>query len=323
VTLAGGATGPGPPARRLATVDLGTNTVRLLVVEARGIDWRPLLEAQRITRLGERQSAAGALLAPAMARTVEAVADFARQARALGVEHIHVVATSAVREAGNRAEFAALVRSATGLDVRVVSGEEEAQLALQGVSAGLPDLHGTFVLVDIGGGSTEIVRAEAGSPRAAVSLRLGVVALAERFGGTGPVEWDTFAALRRDVDRRLAAGSLPAALLAPPRPPLVGTAGTVTTLAALDLGLRRYEARRVQGHHLGRPGIERQLGRLGALTVGEREALPCVEAGRGDLLIPGIAIVLAVLARVGCESLAVSDQGLREGIVREALVRAG
>jgi exopolyphosphatase/guanosine-5'-triphosphate,3'-diphosphate pyrophosphatase len=318
VTAAGSHPGPAVPERRLATVDLGTNTVRLLVVEARGADWRPLYEAQRVTRLGEGQSASGTLGAAAMARTADVVAKFAQEARALGAADIHVVATSAVREAANRAEFASLVRAATGLDLHVVSGEEEARLALHGVSAGLPALGGTFVLVDIGGGSTEIVRAEAGRVRAAVSLSLGVVALAERFVGPGPVDWDAFALLRRDVDRRLAFG-LPGDLHALPRPALVGSAGTVTTLAALDLGLARYAADRVQGHALGRPAVERLLGRLAGLTVAEREALPCVEAGRGDLLIAGIAILLAVLDRLGRESLIVSDHGLREGIVHDLL----
>ncbi len=318
MTGAGSRAGAHAPCRRLATLDLGTNTVRLLVVDARGPEWRPLHEAQRVTRLGERQSGAGVLQAAAMARTVDAVTEFARLARALGAEDIHVVATSAVREADNRAEFTALVRRATGLEIHVVSGEEEGRLALAGVSGGLPDLGGTFVLVDAGGGSTEIVRAEHARPRAAVSLPLGVVALAERFVGAGPVDWGAFAAMRREADRRLAE-ALPAALLVPPRPPLVGTAGTVTTLAALDLGLEGYEPDRVQGHRLGRPAVERLLGRLGRLTVAEREALPCVEPGRGDLLIAGIAIVLAVLARLSGESLIVSDRGLREGIVHDLL----
>jgi exopolyphosphatase/guanosine-5'-triphosphate,3'-diphosphate pyrophosphatase len=299
-------------------VDLGTNTVRLLVVDACGTRWRPLHQAQRITRLGERQSPSGTLTAAAMARTVDAVAEFARQARALGASDIYVVATSAVREADNRTEFAGLVRAETGLDLRVVSGEAEARLALDGVSAGLPDLGGTFVLVDVGGGSTEVVRAEGGHARLAVSLRLGVVALAERFVGPGAVDWRAFAAMRREVDRRLS-GALPADLLAQPELPLVGTAGTCTTLAALDLALDRYQAERVQGHVLARSAVERLLGRLGALSVREREALPCVEAGRGDLLIAGAAVVLAVLDRAGRETLVVSDQGLREGIVHDLL----
>lgn len=308
----------GADRRRLATVDLGTNTVRLLVVDATGPTWRSVSEAQRITRLGEGQAGAGRLLDGPMRRTVDAVAELAEEARRLGATAIRVVATSAVREAPNRAEFVARVRAATGLEVQVVSGEDEGRLAVAGVTAGLPQLGGTLVLFDIGGGSTELARSEGGRPIGAVSLPLGVVALAERFGGRGAVDWARFGAMRREVDRRLTV-AVPRALLAEPRPPLVGTAGTVTTLAALDLGLARYDAGRVQGHRLGRPAVERLLLRLGALTAAEREALPCVEAGRGDLLVPGIAICLAILDRMECESFLVSDRGLREGIVDHVL----
>ncbi len=307
-----------PEPRRVATVDLGTNTVRLLVVEASGTRWRPVGEAQRITRLGEGLAGAGRLLEAPMRRTVEALAELAGQARRLGAGTIRVVATSAVREAANRAEFVARVREATGLEVHVVSGEDEGRLAVAGVAAGLPELHGTLLLFDIGGGSTELVRAEAGRPAAAVSLPLGVVALAERGGDGGRVEWARFADLVREVERRLA-GPLPPGLLTAPRPPLVGTAGTVTTLAALDLGLARYEPARVQGHRLSRPAVERLLLRLAPLTAAEREGLPCVEAGRGDLLVPGIAVCLAILGLVGVESFLVSDRGLREGIVDQAV----
>jgi exopolyphosphatase/guanosine-5'-triphosphate,3'-diphosphate pyrophosphatase len=313
---------PAGAARRLATLDLGTNTVRLLVVDAVGPTWRPVSEAQRVTRLGEGQAGAGRLLDGPMRRTVDATAELAGQARRLGATAIRVVATSAVREAANRAEFVARVRAATGLEVLVVSGEDEGRLAVTGVAAGLPELGGTLVLFDIGGGSTEVARSEGGRCLSAVSLPLGVVALAERFGDRGRAEPGRLWAMRREVDRRLA-GALPREISAPPRPPLVGTAGTVTTLAALDLGLARYDGGRVQGHRLGRPAVERLLLRLADLTAAEREALPCVEAGRGDLLVPGAAVCLAILDRLERESFLVSDRGLREGIVDHVLASAG
>jgi exopolyphosphatase/guanosine-5'-triphosphate,3'-diphosphate pyrophosphatase len=302
----------------LATVDLGTNTVRLLVVEPAGATWRTLEQTQRVTRLGEGQGATGRLAPEPMRRTAAAVAEFSRAARALGAARVRIVATSAVREAVNREEFVARLERESGERVEVVSGEEEARLTLKGVASGLPGLGGSFVLFDIGGGSTEFVLARAGAPAAAVSLRLGVVTLQEEWGEPGPVRWDRFAGLREHVERRLAA-EVPAAIAGAPVAELVGTAGTVTTLAALDLGLRAYDPAAVHGHRLDRAAVERQLARLGALDVEARALLPCLEPGRADVIIPGIAICLAAMARLGRDTVVVSDRGLREGILCELL----
>jgi exopolyphosphatase/guanosine-5'-triphosphate,3'-diphosphate pyrophosphatase len=307
--------------RRLATVDLGTNTVRLLVVETDGGGWRPLHQTQRVTRLGEGQAEAGRLLPEPMRRTAAAVAEFARDARGLGATRVRIVATSAVREAGNRAEFVARLEAESGESVEVVSGEDEARLTLQGVTSGLPALGDSFVLFDIGGGSTEFVLARDGEPAAAVSLRLGVVPLVEEWGEPGAVRWDRFASMRERIERRLAA-EVPDAIASAKVGELVGTAGTVTTLAALDLGLSAYDAARVHGHRLGRAAVERELARLGALSVADRGRLPCLEPGRADVIIPGIAICLATLTRFRREHLVVSDRGLREGLLHELLETA-
>jgi exopolyphosphatase/guanosine-5'-triphosphate,3'-diphosphate pyrophosphatase len=303
---------------RLATVDLGTNTVRLLVVEPDGPAWRTLQQSQRVTRLGEGQGDGGRLGPEPMRRTSATVAEFARAARALGAGRVRIVATSAVREAANREEFVARLERESGERVEVVSGEEEARLTLKGVTSGLPGLGGSFVLFDIGGGSTEFVLARGGTPAAAVSLRLGVVALQEEWGEPGPVRAEHFARLRRHVEQRLAA-EVPEAIAGAPVAELVGTAGTVTTLAALELGLRAYDAAAVHGHRLERAAVERQLARLGALGVEARGRLSCLEPGRADVIIPGIAICLAAMARCRRESLVVSDRGLREGILCELL----
>jgi exopolyphosphatase/guanosine-5'-triphosphate,3'-diphosphate pyrophosphatase len=249
---------------------------------------------------------------------VETVSEFVTAARGLGVSEIRVVGTSAVREASNSAELLARLRAATGLEVHVVSGDEEARMTLRGVAAGLPRLGGTFVLFDIGGGSTELVLGEGGRLAMAVSLRLGVVRLAERFVDEGPVDWERFAVMRAEIDARLVR-EIPARIAGARSRALVGTAGTVTTLAALDLGLTAYDADRVHGHTLTRESVEGLLRRLGALSVAERARLPCLEPGRADLIIPGIAICLAVMDRLGHGSLLVSDRGLREGILCEIL----
>jgi exopolyphosphatase/guanosine-5'-triphosphate,3'-diphosphate pyrophosphatase len=304
--------------RRLAAIDLGTNTVRLLVVEASGAEWRGLHAEQRVTRLGEGQAGTGILQPAAMRRTAETVAAFCRRAEELGVLDVRIVGTSAVREARNGADFLATVRSSSGRQVRVISGEEEARLTLLGVTRGLPDLKGEFLLFDIGGGSSEFVLSRAGGTPEAVSLKLGVVELAERFMGQGPVDRARYDSMAAEVGARLAAG-LTDPILRHRAPALVGSAGTVTTLAALDLGLESYDPARVHGHRLTRAAVAGLVARLAALSLAERAALPCLERGRADLIVPGGVICLEALARLGFDGLVVSDRGLREGILYEIL----
>ncbi|MBI1847095.1 MAG: Ppx/GppA family phosphatase [Candidatus Rokubacteria bacterium] len=323
---------------RLATVDLGTNTVRLLVVEAGARRhgpadpsalaasrdtsrvlpdaWRTLAAEQRVTRLGEGLAASGRLGEAAMARTAATVTDYVARARAAGAA-VRVVATSAVREAANGGAFARALQAATGVAVEVVSGEDEARLTLRGATAGLGP-GGTILVFDIGGGSTEYILAREGYLLAAVSLRLGVVPLAERYPFPDRVPPERYAALRGEVAARLER-ELPAALRAARVEALIGTAGTVTTLAALDLGLTAYDAARVQGHTLTRAAVARLRERLAGLTVAERAALPCLEPGRADLIVPGTAIVEATLDVLALDALRVSDWGLREGMMLEAL----
>lgn len=307
---------------RLATIDLGTNTVRFLVVDVGAAGrWSVLAEDQQITRLGAGLAPSGALGEEPMARTAAVVTAYVARAQALGVAGVRIVATSAVREAANGRAFAASLEAATGRRVEIVSGDDEARLTCRGVSRGLGGLPGPTLIVDIGGGSTEYVLARDGVAIAAVSLRLGVVALAERFPFPERVEWGRYGALVRHVADRLAR-ELPPELAAGPPARLVGTAGTPTTLAALDLELAHYDAGRVQGHVLRRSAIDRLLARLGALSVPARAALPCLEPGRADVIIPGIAIVQATMDRVGADQLVVSDWGLREGILVVALEEA-
>ena len=188
---------------------------------------------------------------------------------------------------------------------------------LLGVRHGVGQLAGPVVVFDIGGGSTEYILAEGERVRATVSLRLGVVPLAERYPFPKPVDLPRYQQLVREVATQLER-ELPGEILRARPAHLVGTAGTVTTLAALDLGLERYDAGRVQGHRLSRAAIARLSDRLGALTVAERAALPCLEPGRADLIIPGVAIVVATLECLGVDTLTVSDSGLREGILAAA-----
>lgn len=308
---------------RLATIDLGTNTVRLLVADAApgAAAWQVVDQDQRVTRLGEGMQATGRLAETPAARTVATVVAYVERARRAGAARIEIVATSAVREASNGGELAARLEAATGARVRVVSGEEEARLTLRGIVHGVGPGRGTTLAFDIGGGSTEFILAHDGALAAAVSLRLGVVPLAERYPFREPVARADYDALEAEVRERLAR-ELPPTLARAAVDRLVGSAGTVTTLAALDLRLSAYDGSRVQGHVLTRAAVDAQRARLAALDVAGRAALPCLEPGRADLILPGVAIVIATMAHVGCDRLVVSDSGLREGILADVVSRA-
>jgi exopolyphosphatase/guanosine-5'-triphosphate,3'-diphosphate pyrophosphatase len=307
---------------RVATIDLGTNTVRLLVadVTAGVARWRTVLADQRVTRLGEGFRTTGALGEAAAARTAAAVIEYVARARNAGATRVAIAATSAVRDAANGHVFVRDLEQAIGIDVRIISGDEEARLTLAGIVAGLGRLPGVVIAFDIGGGSTEYILARDGALVTAVSLRLGVVPLAERFPFPNAVEPDAYVAVRDAVHAQLVR-ELPAEIATAGVDTLVGTAGTVTTLAALDLALTDYDPTRVQGHVLTRAAIERQRRRLNALDVAARAALPCLERGRADLIVSGVAIVEATLARLGVDQLTVSDWSLREGLLAELAAR--
>jgi exopolyphosphatase / guanosine-5'-triphosphate,3'-diphosphate pyrophosphatase len=300
---------------RLAVIDLGTNTVRLLVADVRrDAPWTTVHAEQRVTRVGEGARAAGALADVPMQRTAAAVCEYVRRARAAGATAVRIMATSALREARNGHAFAQRLTAETGERVEIISGDEEARLTLRGLRRGLALAGSTMIAFDIGGGSTEYVLAREGELVAAVSLLLGVVPLAERFTFTTGMDPADYRRLLDEIRGRLET-ELPALIRDARADVLVGTAGTVTTLAALDLDLQAYDPMRVHGHRLTRVAVEALLARLGALTVAERGALPCLEPGRADLILPGTAIVVATMETLGVDALTVSEYGLREGMM--------
>ena len=306
---------------RLATIDLGTNTVRLLVAESTTSPaWRLVHQEQQVTRLGEGLWPARVLHDVPMERTASAVGAYVERARALNARAVRIVATSAVREAANGPEYAAALETRTGVPVEIVSGDDEARLTIRGVREALPAIAGTVVVFDIGGGSTEYILARGADVIASVSLGLGVVRLTERFPFPDAVDPERYRRMEDEVAAQLAT-ELPPVIAGARLDDVVGTAGTVTTLAALDLGLAVYDADRVHGHRLDVATVRRQLTRLGALSVGKRAAVPCLEPGRADLIVPGIAIVLATLRTLVATALVVSDAGLREGMMSETMAR--
>lgn len=301
-------------------IDVGTNTVRLLVAEADGPGrfW-PLGEEQAITRLGEGFRASRTLGREPMCRTVEVVARYADLARAHGAQAIAAVGTAAAREARNGDEFRTGVERAAGIRFELLSGEEEAALMLRGVLHGLGLGHERVLVLDVGGGSTECVLAAGGRSERLVSVRLGVVALTERYLKSNPPKSWELAKLEAAIAERLdglrgQVGEVRGRLCA-------GTGGTATALAAIDMGLREYDARRVNGYRLYRRRLTELYRWLARMTVESRRRVPGLEPGRADVIVAGAAVVLQAMEALVFSELKVSDEGLREGVLLDLMDR--
>jgi exopolyphosphatase/guanosine-5'-triphosphate,3'-diphosphate pyrophosphatase len=329
--------------RAYAALDLGTNNCRLLVAHPRPRGFKVIGAFSRIIRLGEGVSISGRLSEPAIERTIEALHACAHKMQALHVERSGLIATEACRVAINAPEFLQRVRTETGLDIKVVSREAEARLAVSGC-ASLIDPGCDLVLVfDIGGGSSELIwldltrrrfgdrtppadRVELQACIAAwTSLPVGVVTLAERFGGV-EVRPDVFRAMVDHVGTLLApfeAVHKLRARLDSSRSHLLGTSGTVTTIAGVHLGLPRYDRNRVDGCWLDTGQARQITGRLLAASYQERVAEPCIGKERADLVLAGCAILEAMLEMWPCNRLRVADRGLREGILATLMAEDG
>ena len=296
---------------RVAAVDVGTNTVLLLVAERVDGKLRAVVERAEITRLGKGVDKSGALDGDAIERTLAVLARYGEEARALGVERAGAVGTQALREAKNGGEFLQRARAALGFAVEVIGGEREAELSWGAVAASFPLAPGrTRAVVDIGGGSTEIDFGGARLERA-ISLPIGSVRLTERLLHHDPPSDDERAALAAAVDDALARAPSPEA------DELVGVAGTVTTLCAISLGLVDYDGARVHGARLARDEVERIVDRLGQTPLADRRRTPGLDPARADVIYAGGVILARLLARARAESLTVSDRGIRWGLAEE------
>ncbi|HXX47187.1 MAG TPA: Ppx/GppA family phosphatase [Myxococcota bacterium] len=303
---------------RIGVLDVGSNTVLLLVL---GADGAVLRDEARITRLGQGVFARGELAPEAVARTRAAIADFARIARAESVARLVAVGTEALRRAREGAEFlAALVRDGLVDGARLLSGEEEAELTLEATRRQLGQRRGALAVIDVGGGSTEVAwRESLAGPVRGVSLPLGSVRLTEAHLPRHPIPAADLAALRETV--RAAARPLLQALPAglPADAAVVAVAGTATTLAALELELAVYRRERVEGLELSRAVLSRWIEKLAQLGVAERKRLPGLEPGRADVIVAGLVCLELALACLRAERFTVSEHGVRHGVALRML----
>jgi exopolyphosphatase/guanosine-5'-triphosphate,3'-diphosphate pyrophosphatase len=311
---------------RYASIDVGSNTVRLLLAERRDrLNFRPLRVERRITRLGGNFSAEKMLDEKAVLQTLSALRFFADLLRGEGAETVFVVATGVLREAKNGADFIRRVLENTGFSLRLISGEEEARLMLKGVLWSLPQTASTRLVSDIGGWSTEILWVEGNKPKKIRSLELGVVALVEKFLKSDPPRLEELAYLEEYVEgmieesrRWLRGGGLEKSKL---DSKLVGTAGTMTTLAAIDQELSAYDPQKINGHQISRRRLEEIYHHLRSLSTEDRRGVPGLEKGREDLIVAGAIVVLSILKVFNLKALLVVDSGLLEGAMLEGISR--
>jgi exopolyphosphatase/guanosine-5'-triphosphate,3'-diphosphate pyrophosphatase len=298
---------------RVAAVDLGTNSTRLLVADVGDGRIEEVARRLKITRLGEGVDKRKRLLPAPIARVRNVLTDFRREAEQLGAERTLAIATSAVRDAENGEAFLGEVEWSYGFQTRLLTGHEEAQLTFRGVSLGRELTEDTLV-IDIGGGSTELVVGGPDGLRFHDSLDLGCVRLTERFLLSDPPTDDELggcaAAVRAVLVERVPEDIRPETA--------IGVAGTITSLAALDLGLAEYEPDKVHGHRLSREGVLAQLERLGSMPLAERRQIPSLEPERAPVIVAGAVILLEALDHFGLDGLEASERDILDGAALEA-----
>jgi exopolyphosphatase/guanosine-5'-triphosphate,3'-diphosphate pyrophosphatase len=304
---------------RVAAIDCGTNSIRLLVADLpEGTD---VVRRMEIVRLGQRVDRTGRLAPEAIERTRAVLAEYAAEIARLGAERVRMVATSATRDAANADEFRAMVRATLGAVPEVVTGDEEARLSFAGAVRGLPaDAEPPYLVVDIGGGSTEFVLGTSTVERA-VSVNIGCVRMTERHLHSDPPTVDEVAAaeadIRATVDRALSV--VPGTVART----LVGLAGSVTTVAAIALGLDEYRPDRIHHARIPYDDVAKVTANLLTMTTAQRLALPVMHPGRADVIGAGALVLRIAMERSGATSVIASEHDILDGIAYSLLRMEG
>lgn len=306
---------------RLAAIDIGTNSIRCIVVEAaKNGSYRILDDEKETVRLGEGIASRGAISTAAIARAEQAVSRMAKLVKGLGVKGVEAVATSAVRSASNGPELVTRLESILGVAIQVISGEEEAGLAAQSALRNF-DMQGQrYGVLDVGGGSVELTSAQGQLVEEYYSLELGAVVMTERFLKSDPIKASEMEKLRRHIRSELKKrfGNDKLQL-----PVLVGSGGTITAIAQMVLQYRREELPSVHGVTVLRTEVVHILAMLQRKTLAERTTLPGLSPDRADIIVAGVALVDSMMDYFGANSLLVNGRGIREGVILQALQRHG
>ncbi|HEX9756626.1 MAG TPA: Ppx/GppA phosphatase family protein [Nitrospiria bacterium] len=294
-------------------IDIGSNTLRLMVgrVEAQKVE--AIRFERKITRLGEGVAQTGRLSEDGMNRSIQALKEFCGVLRDFSVKEVAVVGTSALRSSNNQEFFLKKVDQETGLKIEVISGEEEAKRTFDGIVFGSEGIEGEFCVLDIGGGSTEIIIGRKKEIENLKSLYLGVVSLTERYLKSDPIQQKEVQELREEIIELLK--EIPFLYQRESQFDLIGTAGTLTTLGAICQGLGQFDRRKIHNQLISKVFVENVLTDLVSKTLTQRRNIPGLEPGREDVIVPGVLILLCVMDLLGVSKVKISDYGLLEGII--------
>lgn len=309
---------------RFAALDIGTNTVRLILGERTGPEnFRTLKVMREITRLGGQFTSSQGMHESAIQRTIQGIERMVEAARKAGAKEIFAAATGVVRRATNRHSFIEKVRRQTGLKVRLLTGQKEGQLTWRGIDWALKGEKKNCLVADIGGGSTECIWVVDGEVKKIRSLPWGAVTLCEKFLAHDPPTPNELRILENHIQARLSRLRVQwerdGLAVHELHPHLIGTAGTVTTLAAIHLGLKRYDSEKIHGHRISKAEVERLYRKLSFLSLEKRRKIPGLEKGREDLIVSGTAQLIGILKVFELQGLWVIDSGLLEGILLDGI----
>ncbi len=296
---------------RYAAIDVGSNSILMYIAEkAEQGDWHSLLDRGEIVRLGEGLSATGELNSQAMNRAVKALTDFVNVARDYGVDETTAVGTECLRAAKNAKVFLERAKRECRLDIKVISGEEEARLSYLAVQHSLPLPSGRFVIFDVGGGSTEFTVAEENQVEGRLSLRLGAAGLTEQYLISDPVTPEEMRRLFEAIEAQLAELRFEGKAAA-----LIGIGGTMTNIGAVMHQLPDYNAEIVHGSVVPAREVERQIALYRSLPIEARKGVVGLQPQRADIILAGVCIVYAIMKKLQTDSLLICDQGVRHGLL--------
>jgi exopolyphosphatase/guanosine-5'-triphosphate,3'-diphosphate pyrophosphatase len=300
--------------KKVASIDIGTNTILLLIAEVEGEKITPLYEMETVVGLGRGVQKDGILMTGAIHRGLQTLSQYSERCREMNVQKIFAVGTSALREAKNSAEFLRLVKEKLNLSIEVISGEEEARLSFLAVAKDLREVNELILVVDVGGGSTEFILGRGNQIDQWISLPLGSVRFTEQFLHSDPVreeEWNTMEEKIRYLLVNIPHSQEPLSTVA------VG--GTATTLASVEQGLEEFIPKKIHHFVLRKEALRNQLLVYRSKTIEERRKIPGLPGARADVILAGGAILYLAMEELNCPSVLISSHGVRQGLLYKKL----
>jgi len=301
--------------KRVASIDIGTNTILLLIAKVEGEKIHPLFEIETVVRLGEGVQKNGVLLNEAMERGLQTLTQYLKWCQEMGVQKIFAAGTSALREAKNSEDFLNLIKGRLDLSIEVISGDEEARLSFLAVTKDITETKKPILVVDVGGGSTEFILGKGNQILQWISLPLGSVRFTEEFLHSDPVQKEEWNRMEKKIQGHLANIPHPSESIS-----MVAVGGTATTLASVEQGLEDFIAEKIHHFVLEKGALKNQLLLYRSKTIDERKKIPGLPMARADVILAGGAILSLAMEELKCPSVLISCHGVRYGLLYQKLI---